>query len=376
MSQQESWFSKLTVFFILIPILLVFEGVSRHYMPFRHNYPTVADEPKCPIADRGWPEYLDYPRNHAKKNVAIISSSQTYAPEYVDASSNWFPKVQKMFATQDTNIVLENWSVGGQTVPEMEVLTTKAIVEDMDYMFIGMQVNNFLPPPPYNLGQIDTDSPLLFADPRTWKYTNDMVLTPHLKSADLVSVFMRKNSDLVRMRSVVHDWIYPQIPKPYRIFLFGTDDRIRRANLSTAFSHPLIATVDVLQEEQTQLEIKKKSFEDAHINKFQGTRKNKDLAWKAFTAFHNNLMKRIGHKKIKVIYLWMPYCSETYTDDTKALEREFNAEAKAYVQNCCTSYDLSSALPPDMFITRSHFSKQGHDSLSKVMFPIITKEVQ
>jgi len=350
----------------LILIILILEAFAAIKVPYARQ-PKASTVYRNPTPHRGWPEYIKGQKGPHRKLVIIISNSQGIGWESARPESLYTAELEKEFALLNIPVEIENWSNGGITTPDIELLSFKAIQRKPDLLLFILGYNNFDFPPQLYLDYSPSDINLLAGEPSFWPYLKDTTFFKNTTFDDIMRRFLLIHSALARSRIALYDALAEHIPLEYHKYIFGHS------------REPLIRLDEALERRPRSrpLPPPKHILELANLALPALPVENMRQRLETFNIFYPMLNKRLSKNHIPFIWVWMPVASEVFPRESKRVMRVFEIETGKLIHNSTAKYiDLTYALPGKYFYMLNHLDEDGHKALSKILLPIIKDGLQ
>jgi len=342
-------------FFSLLAILFFTEAYFSYTNPYR-LMPTAAESNRNAARRYAWSEYLNFTKKRDKKLLVFIGNSQIFGNEMKDEKDIYFSQLKEKFRQIDSTYELQNWSVSGLRTSDMELLSIMAGVKKADVVVFPIISGTIDFMHEIRLDFPNTDINLFVARSDFRKPLKNTLLYQSINREDFIKYWLTYHSATIRYRTHLYHEMAKYTPDYDEIFWFGKPMRTER-NYQIA---------------------ENKDFR----NKYNKNPNARDLSiafeerQKIFENFHKLLEKRLKPLGTKVIFVWIPVSTEKVSKKNVDYNRIFVAKAEKQIRQAgWTSLYFTESVPPEYFLTRGHFTKEGHQYFSQIIFDALRKEL-
>ncbi|MEM7548930.1 MAG: hypothetical protein AAF363_04615 [Bacteroidota bacterium] len=349
---------------IIVGLFLVIELIATMFSPFR-NYPNASNALRNPKMKEGWPEYLEGRGKVDDKSAVIITNSQGYGVEFKNPDSIYFSFLKERLKQNSPGLEVENWALTGLRTADIELMTIKAQLRNVDYIFLILHWDNFDYKNEINLTYPNTDVNLLIGDIKSWDLLEHTLVQESFDNEDVIERFVRLRINTLRLRTPFYRKISKYFSIEDQIFYLGQPFRLERG-------------ADVRDENfrsdlKKRIERKKyKGQKDRDVNIKQVTER---LA--TFYDFNMLLSKRLKETGTKLVYIWAPIAWERVPERNVNSSKIFYDSASLFLSKLdISNIDLTNKVNSRYFLTKGHFTKEGHQYFSDILTPIIQGELQ
>ncbi len=346
---------------ILVAIVVVIELLFASFDPYRH-LPASSDATRNPEQQWGWPEYTAHPKLEEERLVVIISNSQACAWEY--ASESTYPGLLRQKQGTRKGLRIENWSMGGMRLADLEVLARKAALNGADEVYFVLNTYNFDVPDVVSLDYAVTDVKLIPEQLSQANYYSNALFRESQTSDQRITNWFYAYSSVVRLKTFIQNKLSRRIPMAYQIMIFG---KYIQARMKVGMNIDADLKSRFMREAQ--------NIEQQASNRFNAYKRvmNRLLAAKKeyrWTTEYNYIIQpRASWDKV-----YSKAFNESYdrTAQQEAESRFIKLVSKNPIEGL-TLHNWSFRFPNNGFSTNSpsHFNEYGH----KLMADALWKEV-
>ena len=313
-----------------------------------------------PYPWRAWPEYVSGPPS--EDLVVVIGNSQAVARELESPDQLYTAQLKKRL--QPHGLALENWSLEGIRLAEIELLTLKAVQRRARLVTVVVAAPNIGRQSSVQLGSGASDIDLLAGEPGLWHQLRHTLVFANARLKEVTDRFFLRNLDMVRMRMVLRDWLATQVDRRSHSLLFGV-----RVNPENYWRHhelpPPQATIPTINPTSSSPDFWEQQFMAVQYPSLQ--------------SWTDRLLKRLAGTETELLWVWMP----TPHEDPRLLMDE---GAQPFYQQFCelmrsrglACENLSRLLPDNTFLpayNRTHLKPHGHQTLAEALLPLIVDAV-
>jgi len=342
-------------------ILVVFESAAWLLSPYRQQ-PIAAEVVRNATTWRGWPEYLRSPVPK-RSTVAIISNSQGVGREMSDPADIYPAQIRSMAREQGLPFTVENWSLEGIRLAEVEMLTMQAVKRQVSLLVLVLSPGSLDASRRLSLDYGASDVDLTAGDPALWPLLMHSSLREYITVHDVLKRSIFFHSSFARSRIPVHDMAASWLDPPVHRTFFG-QRKIRFAHLDLAQSLERPARIP-RQRRYMPAERWRQLMEIQHRPVFE--------------ALFGPLQERLRVAKVRLLWVWMPLPQGYAGEAAVKGIQEFQADLCKSIDDAgFTCVDLSDAVPDDDFLTFyqwTHLSKQGHRLFAERLFSLLRDAV-
>lgn len=343
---------------LLLLLVIVTEMGFRKIDPYR-NLPPAATELRNSAFKNGWPEYVRAASDKEQPLSLLISNSQGYGVEMKDPNDIYFAGLKDLEAKEHPSQQWENWSLSGLRTADLELLTVQATVREADEIVFVLNFGNFDQHYNINLDYGNTDLNLLIGNPFFWPKTERTLVRPSIDRDERIAKTMERYLSAIRYRLPLYQRLSPFVADEDEVFFFGNP--VNRAR-----------NVNVQEIPNFRKYIGKYRRQFRH----KLTQKELDLRMDTFEQFWTLFAERTQDQSVKVTVVWGPLSSEHIKDYDFEQVRKFNQSATVYLQNMgYRVIDLTDSMDSSNFLSRGHFTKEGHARFSKNLHERLSDEL-
>lgn len=359
-------FLKNNPFVWFVCLVMVMNLVAWWILPYRKQPPAV-EVYRNPLLMRGYPEYVRGDHPWGKKLVVIISNSQAVGKE-IPAGKIYFALLRKELEKRGVPVQIENWSSGGIRTTDIELLTIQALERKVDLLIFVLGSSNFDMPSKLKLDYSSLDISLLAGKPSLWPYLKETTFWKNTTYHDILKRFFMLHSSLLRARIPVTDIMARITPKVWHKYFFGT---VRKTRKAERLDDPRSVT-EWKEPKKEEYIVKRKKYKGLSLGKDQLIQR-----LETFRLFYQLFEKRLKTRKVRVVWIWMPYAVEVFPKRALQTVRLFNQRASTMIaESGVRCVDFTDSIPTDDYMTLSHFDESGHKKFAKQMVQILTDELQ
>ena len=347
---------------ILVAIVIVIELLFTLFDPYRH-LPASSDATRNTEQQWGWPEYTSHPKLDGERLVIIISNSQACAWEY--ASEATYLGILREKQATSKGLRIENWSMGGMRLADLEVLARKAALNGADEVYFVLNTYNFDVPDVVSLDYAVTDVKLIPEQLSQASYYSNALFRENQTADQRITNWFYAYSSVVRLKTFVQNALSRKIPVAYQIMIFGKYIQAR-----------MKVGMDIDADLKSRFMREATNIEQQVSNRFAAYKRvmnrlvaaKKEYNWS--TEYNFIIQPRASWDKV-----FSKAFNESY--DRTAQQEAENRFIKLVSENPIKGlnlHDWSDRIPNNGFSSSSpsHFNKYGH----KLMASELWKEVK
>jgi hypothetical protein len=329
---------------IILAVLAGGEFAARRMLP---DVPGCIEAIRNPYRFRGWPEYTT---RHAVApgtgRIVLLTNSQAYAgelpehkiyPDRLEVLLNAPPP--EGYARWE----LLNWSADGMTVIELMILA--ATLRDCE-MDMAVAVTGYADYVAEHDGQgflyCRSDIPLLAARPAVFRHLPDAYRRRHLKVEDLLTVVLHDRFQILRFREYAWSWAEARLPGVHELFFAPHVQYLPWEQKARAWLPPL--------------------------RRVQARPGDPTLSYNvASVAMLNAYMAMLARLPFPVLVVSEPATfnpADWRWEAHQAFQHDLEAATR---RHGLTLWDMHDGLPPEHFITSSHFHPLNHAAFAEQM---------
>lgn len=343
----------------LLLILALLEALAYLLLPYTQQ-PIAADVLRNPTTWRGWPEYLRAPSlGVSGKKIAIIGNSQAVGREMRDPGDIYVAHLRRLAREQALPLTIENWSLEGIRLAEIELLTMQAVKRQLDLLVIIVSPGNLDRGGSYNLDFGASDVDLIAGDPALWNMLLDSGLRRRISIHDVLKRGALLHSNVVRSRIAVHDVTASWLDPRWDSVVFG-QRKNRIAHLRIGESRGRSASLP--RQRRTMPAAQWRQYLEVHRRP-------------AFDTLFASLQRRLRATGVDLLWVWMPLPGAIAGESALAGTRRFQQDICRTIEaSGFACADLSSRLPDDHFLPLfqwTHLNHRGHRRFAAILFPLL-----